>query len=462
MLGSPRRTAVALFLLLFAVYASTIGLDAVGESPYAGSEPHYLLAAHSLVEDGDLDVLDDYRTRAADAFFLGPLEPRGVLRGERLVEPYAAGLTLVVAPAYAIGGAVGVEVLLAAIGALGGALAYLLALRVVPDPWALGTSVAVALAPPAIAYGSAVYPEPVCATVLVGAALLAVHLDERPTRSGALACFGLLALVPWLAVELVPAGLVIAVAAWRSLGRSRRTLLRLLGLELVAISATVLFVVSGMLYGGLTPYAAEAPGESPAATSYPLLYAGRAYRLVALLIDRELGLLRWAPVLALALAGLWLLWRGRRQGLARAVPGYRELERTGGLCAVSCGATLAVAAFLVPTVSGPWFPARHLVAVVPLMVPLAALGARRTPRVAAALGFLTLAASVWLYLDVRIGNGGLAADRPDAPWGPLEALFPSFGQTPGPYVLAAVLGVAVVAVLVLDARRSRAREVMSS
>ena len=81
---------------------------------------------------------------------------------------------------------------------------------------------------------------------------------------------------------------------------------------------------------------------------------------------------------------------------------------------------------------------------------------------AAALGFLTLAASVWLYLDVRIGNGGLAADRPDAPWGPLEALFPSFGQTPGPYVLAAVLGVAVVAVLVLDARRSRAREVMSS
>ncbi|MGI8596639.1 MAG: hypothetical protein ACR2LY_05065 [Thermoleophilaceae bacterium] len=453
--------ALALFLVLLAAYAATIGLDAVGESAYSGSEPHHLLATHSLVEDGDLDVLDDYRAGAAGAFSSDRPEPRGVLRGERLVEPYAAGLSLLVAPVYAVGGAVGVELLLAAITALGGALAYLLALRVVPDPWALATSVAVALAPPMIAYGTAVYPEPVCAAMLVGAALLAVDLDERPTRRGALGCFGLLALLPWLAVELTPAGLVIAVAAWRALGRSRRTLLRLAGLELVAVSATVLFVVNGMLYGGLTPYAAEAPGESPAVSSYPLVYASRAYRVVALLIDRELGLLRWAPVLALAVAGLWLLWHGRRQGLARAVPGYRALERTAGLCAVSCGATLLVAAFLVPTASGPWFPARYLVAVVPLMVPLAALGARRVPRVAAVLGLLTFAGSVWLYLDVRLGEGGLAADRPDAPWGPLEALFPSFGATAGPYVFAAVLAVAVIAVLVVDARRSRAGEVVA-
>jgi len=163
-----------LFLVLLAAYAATIGLDAVGESAYSGSEPHHLLAAHSLVEDGDLDVLDDYRAGAAEAFSSERPEPRGVLRGERLVEPYAAGLPLLVAPVYALGGAVGVELLVAAFAALGGALAYLLALRVVPDPWALGTSVAVALAPPAIAYGTAVYPEPVCAAMLVGAALLVI------------------------------------------------------------------------------------------------------------------------------------------------------------------------------------------------------------------------------------------------------------------------------------------------
>ena len=39
-------------------------------------------------------------------------------------------------------------------------LAYRLALRVVPDPWALGAAAAVGLSPPLLAYSSAVYPEP--------------------------------------------------------------------------------------------------------------------------------------------------------------------------------------------------------------------------------------------------------------------------------------------------------------
>ena len=40
--------ALALFLLLFAVYAATLGLDAFGDSDYGGDEPHYLLAAESI------------------------------------------------------------------------------------------------------------------------------------------------------------------------------------------------------------------------------------------------------------------------------------------------------------------------------------------------------------------------------------------------------------------------------
>ena len=42
------RRAAALFLLLFAVYAATLGLDAFQASDYGGDEPHYLLAAESL------------------------------------------------------------------------------------------------------------------------------------------------------------------------------------------------------------------------------------------------------------------------------------------------------------------------------------------------------------------------------------------------------------------------------
>ena len=47
----------------------------------------------------------------------------------------------------------------------------------------------------------------------------------------------------------------------------------------------------------------------------------------ALWIDRDVGLLRWAPVLALSVFAAWLLWRSRRAHLARLVA---ERARRGG------------------------------------------------------------------------------------------------------------------------------------
>ena len=46
---APCDARLALWLLLFGVYAATLGLDAFGDSDYGGDEPHYLLAAESLV-----------------------------------------------------------------------------------------------------------------------------------------------------------------------------------------------------------------------------------------------------------------------------------------------------------------------------------------------------------------------------------------------------------------------------
>ena len=63
------RRTLALWLLLFAAYAATLGLNAFGASEYGGDEPHYLLAAKSIVEDGDVDVLDEYADRAYAEFY---------------------------------------------------------------------------------------------------------------------------------------------------------------------------------------------------------------------------------------------------------------------------------------------------------------------------------------------------------------------------------------------------------
>src|SRR5918999_3855255 len=449
------RRTLALWLLLFGVYAGTLGLDAFGDSDYGGDEPHYLLAAESLLDDGNVDVRDEYAAHDYEDFYPYDLDRHGKETDGRLNEPHGVGFPLLILPAYAAGGTHGVELFLAAVAALAMAFAYRLALRVVPDPWALGAALAVGLSPPFVAYGSAVYPELAAGTALAGAALLALRLREEISRPAAAGCFLLLGLLPWLGTKFVPAGLVIGVVAGRAMWRTRHRTLALLTAELALFSVVFYVTLNEALYDGPTPYSADVEGETATDASFPGGYLERAYRLVALLIDREYGLLRWAPVFLLAFAGLWLFWRSRRDRLARAVPAIREIELTAGLCCAAIGAQLVVAAFLAPTMFGFWFPTRHLLAALPLAIPLVAWGLRFAPRLGAALAVLTLAGSVWLYVDVRAG-GELVTDRPDAPFGPLVELFPLFEPDGGwAYWLAAGIGAAIALLVVREARHSR-------
>ncbi|HEX8067647.1 MAG TPA: hypothetical protein VF520_14100 [Thermoleophilaceae bacterium] len=452
------RRAAVIWVLAFGLYASTLGLHAFARSDYGGDEPHHLLTALSLVEDRSPDLLDEYRGRDYASFYPYPLEPHGALTNGRLDEPHGLGFALLIAPAWAVGEETGVELWLAALAGLAVALAYLLAVRAVPDPWALGATAVVAASPPLLAYSTAVYPELAAGAVLTGAALLALRLDERPTRSATIACFGLLGTLPWLGPRFSPAGIVVAAFAIGALRRARRPWVALVGLEVVAFSLAVYISVNDNFYGGPTPHSAGLGDERGTGAEFPGGYVDRAYRLVALLIDREYGVLRWAPVLALALLGAWLLLRERRGRLARAIPALRREELTISLCTLVAGAQLLMAAFLAPTMLGIWFPGRQLVAALPLAVPLVALGLRRAPRVGAALALLTLAGSAWLYADLRWGNGSWTAARPDAPWGPVEAAFPLFrsGETVS-YVVAAVLGAAALSALAVAVSQPRWR-----
>jgi hypothetical protein len=447
---------LALFAVLFGVYASTVGIDAFRDSDYAGDEPHYLLAAESLKRDRDVDVNDEYTARAYAEFYPYDLDKHGEETDGRLNEPHGVGFPLLILPAYLVGGPHGVELLLAAIAALAVALAYRLALRVVPDPWALAAAAVAGLSPPFIAYGTAVYPELTAGSALAGAALLALRLDERIARRDAFACFALLGLMPWLGTKFVAAALPIGFLAARTLWRARRRTLAIGAVETALFSVAFYVGINEAVYGGPTPYTADVEGETATDAAFPLGYADRAYRLVALFLDRDYGLLRWAPVFALLFAGVWWLWRSHRDRLARAVPDIRSIELAGGLCAAAFGAQLLVAAFLAPTMFGFWFPPRHLLAGLPLAVPLVALGLRHAPRTGAVLAGLTLLSGAWVYADARLFGGSLVTGRPDAPFGPLTELLPAFnsGET-WPFALAGAVAGVLVLLALREARHWR-------
>jgi hypothetical protein len=450
-----RRRAAAVFLACLAAYASTLGLRSFGVSDYGGDEPHYLLTATSLLQDGDVDLLDDYAERSYEDFYPYLLDPHGQTTDGRLHEPHGIGFPLLIAPALAIGGEQGVELFVAVLSALAVAFGYLLAVRVVPDPYALGAALLVGLSPPFVAYGTAVYPELPAAAALAGAALLALRLRERPGRAATFACFGLLATLPWLGTKYVLPALVVGGFAVVALRRHGRGLLAFAGIELALVSAAFYVGINQALYGGFTPYAAEVPGETATDAAFPLGYLERSYRLVALFLDREYGLLRWAPVFALAFVGAWLLWRTHRERLAAVLPPHARTLETAALCGGALLASIAVGAFLAPTMFGFWFPARHILAGLVFATPLIGWALRRLPRLGTVLGLVGVAASAWVWVYVRWEGGGLVGPLPDAPWGPLVGAFPLFADAAWPYVLAGALGVALAAAIGWELARER-------
>ena len=270
------RRAAALFLLLFAVYAATLGLDAFGDSDYGGDEPHYLLAAESLVEDGDVDVKDEYAARAYADFYPYDLDKHGKETDGRLHEPHGVGFPLLIAPAYAIGGAEGVELFLAAIAALAVALAL-------PAGAAGGARPVGARRR---AGGGAVAPVRGLrhrrlpradrrAPLLAGAALLAARLEEqrvaarrvrllRPARAAALAGHEVRA----------RRDRDRARSPIRSLMRARRGTLALGSAELALFSVALYVGINEALYGGPTPYAADVAGETATDAALPARLPG--------------------------------------------------------------------------------------------------------------------------------------------------------------------------------------------
>ena len=421
------RRTLALWLLLFAAYAATIGLTPSGTRTTAATSRTTCWPPSRSSRTATWTSSTSTPSARTPTSIRTSCAATGTTTEGRLNEPHGVGFPLFIAPAYALGGATGVELFLAAIAALAMALAYRLALRVAPDPWALGAALAVGLSPPFLAYGTAVYPELTAGAALAGAALLALRLRERVTRPDAFACFALLGALPWLGTKFVAAGVVIGAVAVRALWRAQRRTLAVGAVELSLFSRGAL---RGDQRGALRrPHSLrrrrrgrerhrrELTGRLPRAR---LPAGGPVHRprvRAAALGARVRARLRRALV-AVALAS--------RAAGAGACPECARSSSSAALCAAALGAQLVVAAFVAPTMFGFWFPPRHLLAGLPLAVPLVASGLRHVPR----LGQRARRAH-----GGRIGAGStptcagatasLVTARPDAPFGPLTDLLPA-------------------------------------
>ncbi len=287
--SSPLVAPALVFVLCLAFYLAGIGLPANGLSELRTDEAHVLMTTNSLVQDGDFDLQADYGRRDWLLFDGPTLSPAADVIGGRLLEPQGLGFPALLAPAFAVAGVRGVEVLLALIAALGMAAAVPVARRLAPDPWGPGAVLAVGLSPPAVVAATTIAPAATCGALIAGAAALTLRCRESSTRAAPLGAGLLLALVPWIGpIGLLPAA-VVAVALFRWLRRRRRGWAGLVALELILVSLVFYVTVNGRLFGGITPLAASNDPGGPFGAQSAGDFAERLPRLVGVWLAPEVG-----------------------------------------------------------------------------------------------------------------------------------------------------------------------------
>ena len=425
------RLTPGVWLLVFVLVSlpaqAAVGMRASRTASVTGDEPFYLATTQSLVSDGDLDLRDEYADGGAELrrFWDGriPLwKQMDPAPDGRLLAPHEPGLSLLIAPAYAVGGLAGAQRFLALLWAAAMATAAVLALGVLgalpsslraerAQKPAVLAAVAVGAGAPGIVYASQVYPEGPAALCVAVALVLIASTRARPLM------FSFVAVVlAWLGVKYIPLGLLLAGGwAWRHRDAPRA----LVAAGALAGLAAVHYVWWHLdTFGGLTPYTTNVvwSGESDASILADHLdVTERLYRLYGLFLDARFGLLRWLPVAVLALIGV-----------GRATVRYAAVV-------VVC---VLMGTFASITMMGWWFPGRMLVAGLPAVVVLVRHGIERLPRVGAVLAAWSVAIGAAVAWGAHHGWVRLAVDPFDL--GPPLAprwLFPDFREFAAPEVV---------------------------
>lgn len=327
----PAIAAAVVFLVTWLIYGQAIPF-VMATWKITGDEPHYLLAAHSLARDGDLDLKNNYLDGDHREFYsFGFLDPHVKEQPDGAwLLAHDIGLPVVMVPAYAVGGRLGVMRFFAFAGALLASQMFLLGWEVSGKMWAglLGW-LSMSFSAPLSLYVFQVYPEMLGGLLVLWSARRILNTPSWPNEGGdsggaAIPIFRFslviasLAVLPWLSGRNIPIVLILIVLlVWKHWPRRA---LWLSGCANASASLVVYLAVNFALYGGPTPSATSAGSAVGAGFSNVAgQQIGRG--LAAWLFDQQRGLLVYGPVLIVALFGLPHLWRLRkREGLLLLAP----------------------------------------------------------------------------------------------------------------------------------------------
>lgn len=418
--------------------------------PPTTDEPHYLAIAESLVRDGDIELSGNYRDGDHLKFFpVRELDPHAVVTKDgKMYSQHTAGLPLLVLPGYAALGRWGVLLLLAA---LAGALLPLLS-AIARDAGASRRGALLAVAALAgsapLLFGSTLVFTEAAAAFLVALALVRIRSP--------LSVAGAAALLPWLHPRYALISLGLAVLNLKEAKRERGAAAGTLALAAVVSGGAFFGIYHGpALTAVLNTLTEEYPAPIESLTAGSLgarAFGNPAVALLGKLLDRDFGVLPYAPWLLVLLPALAV--RGIRRRIS-AAPFW------------IAGGAFLLATLLFRNWGGSAYPGRTLLPLLPLAVPYLARGtdwalARDWRRAAFGVLLAVSAGTGWLLTACPVLRYESGRDWVAGRLGPLARLlpfnwFPSFTEgsaaLAAPGTLAAVVALAAAAVLLAGKKR---------
>lgn len=386
-------------------------------APVFGDEPHYLIIADSILRDADLQVVNNYDLEDRQRAFIGPTERHSQHFEYSVHNP---ALAFLIAPAFALGGAMGAKYLLALLCGLFPVLFFAIGRKRLGEGRSVLVAVALGCSMPFLTGAGQIFPDLPSGLLLLSLiTLLGEGLDGARTTLRAVVFNVGLALLPWVHMKLSAPMVVLllgwAISNWRA-GTSLRDRTRLVWPAVLPMISTVAL----LLYNRHAFHEWEGPYAPNSQTHEPL----QALMIfLGLLFDQAQGQFFQNPLLWPAFFGVPLLIRQRPRFalllgalfFSLTVPNAMHSNWFGGYCFAGRFSWSSIALWVFPLIAalervlvGRWWP----------LVPWAVTG----------LTFQFVLSRVWFDAPGRLYAWGLApAARRPVLLEPLRFVLPTFG-----------------------------------
>ena len=339
------RLALLVFALSLSFYIFLASGLAFTPQPFTGDEPHYLLVTKSLIQDGDINLADNYADQDYLDFYPGKLRPHaypGKKGNGYLYSKHFPALPVLLVPAYIMGektsrlnpekaqnpqftrpviiffSRLPICFFTALLGLVFFHMVFDITRRKIlaVSAWAL-----FAFTTPLVFYSQLIYPEIPVALIVIFILRDLVFKNEYRLPRFFLIGAGIAAL-PWFGIKYMVLSVILFGVLAAALLRSQKAPARgkkvILSLSPIAVSSLLYLYYFWSLYGSFSPVPAYGgipmDERSPAGLSSIMRtdLADFLKRAAGYFLDQRVGIFIYTPVFILGIAGFFFFFKKKR------------------------------------------------------------------------------------------------------------------------------------------------------